>query len=73
MISPTINNGTTRPVDALASNAKAIKVTLRIVMPLIPAFESPTIKAAVIANAHAVIEMSKVDATDKKKVLKNLS
>lgn len=67
-ISPTINSGTTIPVDALALKARAIKVTLTMAIPFMPAFESPITNAAVKARAHAVIEMSNVVPKNKNEV-----
>lgn len=59
-ISATTNKGTTSPVDSFAPNANAIKVTLIMAIPLIPAFESPMTNAAVKAIAHAIIDISDV-------------
>jgi len=53
------------PVDSFAPNAKAIKVTIIIAIPLIPAFEIPNTTVAVNASTQAVVVIS--DAIDKNK------
>lgn len=51
------------PVDCLASKAIAIKVTLMIAIPLIPALDNPITKAAKKLRIHEVVLIS--DAIDK--------
>ena len=55
-MSPTINKGTIRPVDSLAPKASAIRVTIIIPIPFIPAFEIPRITEAI----KAIIQVARV-------------
>ncbi len=52
--------GTIRPVDSLAPKASAIKVTVIIAIPLIPALETPITKEAVNAKNQEVRLISKM-------------
>ena len=52
------SRGTTSPVDSLAPNARAMKVTLITAMPFIPALERPITNAAALASIHDVREIS---------------
>ena len=45
-------------MEALEPNAKAIKVTLKMDIPLSPALETPIKKTAVAAMVHAATEIS---------------
>ena len=42
------------PVDCLAPNAKAIMVTFKTAIPLMPALDNPMIKVAIDAKIQAV-------------------
>lgn len=54
------SNGTTIPVDCLAPKAKAMIVTFKTAIPLIPAFDNPMIKVAIEARIQAVGVISEV-------------
>ena len=56
------------PVDSFASNAKAIRVTLTMAIPLIPALDRPITMAAVMASAQAVMVISEAKRRVTKKV-----
>ena len=56
-MSPTINNGTIKPVEALEPKANAMSVTLKMDIPLRPALETPIRNAAVAAKAHEATEI----------------
>ena len=48
------------PVDSLAPKARAIKVTVMMAIPLIPAFETPITNEAANAKSQEVIVISKL-------------
>ena len=56
-MSPTINRGTIKPVEALEPKAKAIRVTLKMDMPFKPALDTPIRNTAVAAMTHEAIEI----------------
>ena len=60
-ISPMISKGTIKPVDRFAPKARAIRVTMIMAIPFIPAFEIPNTMAAVKASAQAVVVISKLE------------
>tara|TARA_A100001391_G_scaffold199083_1_gene181570 strand:+ start:91 stop:342 length:252 start_codon:yes stop_codon:yes gene_type:complete len=53
-----MRSGIKSPVEALEPKAKAIRVTLKMDIPLSPALETPIKKAAVAAMVHAATEIS---------------
>ena len=52
--------GTMSPVDSLAPKARAIKVTVIMAIPLIPAFDTPITNEAANAKSQEVIVISKL-------------
>ena len=60
IISPKINRGMMSPVEGLAPNANAKRVTLKMERPFNPALEVPIKNVAVAAKAQAIKEGSNV-------------
>jgi hypothetical protein len=60
-MSPTINKGTNKPVEALEPKAKAINVTLKMDIPFKPAFDIPKRKVAVAAKTQEAIEIWEIE------------